>query len=298
MIKDVSEWLWSVSWEKKLLTIFAPTNGTLLTREMRRWFSTNKARICLGLSFDGNSIMQNRNRSSSAPRIDLSFFASNWPEQSVKLTISPETIGSLFEGVRSLWDNGFVTVAADLAMGSSIPWTSSHLTMFRDELRKFVDYFANENNTVHQFSMMSIPVLSLSDKKRSYSGKQCHCGEDLVCIDINGAEYPCHLFSPVSITDTKRIEGIKSIVFSNHDAFNMNPCRDCYLNPICTVHCYGMNYKSYGSVSHNSPFHCHAFKLLFVENCRLQYLLAKRSGHTDVLTKLNELINQINHKHE
>ena len=34
-IKEVSEWLWSLSMNKKLMVLFAPTNGTLLSDEMK-----------------------------------------------------------------------------------------------------------------------------------------------------------------------------------------------------------------------------------------------------------------------
>ena len=30
LIKEVSEWLWSLPFNKKLMVLFAPTNGTLL----------------------------------------------------------------------------------------------------------------------------------------------------------------------------------------------------------------------------------------------------------------------------
>ena len=293
LIKEVSEWLWEFAWEKELLTVFAPTNGTILNKEMRQWFIENKERICLGLSYDGNPLMQDLNRSSSASSIDISFFSSTWPEQSVKLTISPETIGNLYSGVCSLWDSGVKTVAADLAMGDNIAWDKHHLSIYLEELKKFVNHYKDGDNYDKAFSMMSLPIFSVIDKQNSYSGKQCRCGEDLVCIDVDGKEYPCHLFSPLAISDKTLLKHLSNIDFSDHDAFNMHPCRNCMLNPICTVHCYGMNYKSYGIISKNSSFHCHAFKLLFAENCKLQFLLAQKRGDSATIQRLDYLINAI-----
>lgn len=293
LIKEVSEWLWGTSWKKQLLTIFVPTNGTILNEEMKNWFTQNKERICLGLSCDGNPIMQNINRSSSASLIDLSYFSSTWPEQSVKLTISPETIGTLFTGVKSLWDSGFKIVAADLAMGREISWEKSHLTLFLVELKKFVNFYTRGNNSDKAFTMMNLPIFSVLEMRHTYSGKQCRCGEDLVCVDVDGKEYPCHLFSPVAISDNLLLDGLKNIDFNRHEEFNMTPCRNCVLNPICTVHCYGMNYKSYGDFKTNSSFHCHAFKLLFAENCKLQHIQAKQKGDASTLKKIEKLIKTI-----
>ena len=75
LIREVSEWLWNQTWALPLAQVFAPTNGTLLNDDMRLWFSSHKDRICLGLSFDGNQVMQDVNRSDSYSSIDLAFFA-------------------------------------------------------------------------------------------------------------------------------------------------------------------------------------------------------------------------------
>lgn len=53
LIKDVSEWLWSKN-IKYPYSLFAATNGTLLNEDMKVWFTANKHRISLGLSFDGD----------------------------------------------------------------------------------------------------------------------------------------------------------------------------------------------------------------------------------------------------
>lgn len=58
LIKECAEWLWSTPITDKQMMLFAPTNGTLLTTEMKEWFAKNKDRIHLGLSFDGDMAMQ------------------------------------------------------------------------------------------------------------------------------------------------------------------------------------------------------------------------------------------------
>ena len=94
LIKEISEWLWSTNTKYNLM-LFASTNGTLLNEEMRAWFHSNRHRITLGLSFDGNNVMQNINRSKSSSSVDIEFFAKTWPGQNIKMTISPQTLPSL-----------------------------------------------------------------------------------------------------------------------------------------------------------------------------------------------------------
>lgn len=87
LIKDLSEWIWQETWPLPIKQVFAPTNGTILNTEMRDWLTKHKEKICLGLSFDGTRLMQNFNRSQSSARVDLAFFAKNWLDQSVKMTV-------------------------------------------------------------------------------------------------------------------------------------------------------------------------------------------------------------------
>ena len=96
LIKDVSEWLWSKN-IKYPYSLFAATNGTLLNEDMKVWFTANKHRISLGLSFDGDVNTQNTNRSNSASLVDLDYFRDTWPESSVKMTISTDSLKYLCE---------------------------------------------------------------------------------------------------------------------------------------------------------------------------------------------------------
>ena len=47
LIKDVSEWLWSEQFDKRLSMVYAPTNGTLLNDEIKECFISNRERFCL-----------------------------------------------------------------------------------------------------------------------------------------------------------------------------------------------------------------------------------------------------------
>lgn len=290
LIKEISEWLWLAPIKQKVMVLFAPTNGTMLTDEMKRWFTENKERFNLGLSFDGDMNMQNANRSKSYCKVDLDYFIKTWPEQSVKMTISPDTISKLSDGVIFLHNTGFKYISTDLAMGSSVEWTKDSLRVYQNELHKLVGFYIKNPDFI-PFSMLRLDVPSVN-RKYDTSPKTCSCGEDMICVDWTGVAYACHLFSPITLSLEKAIEGNKRFDFKNHDQFNVGVCSKCMLNVICN-HCYGMNYICTDDVNKPSSFHCSAFKLLFVANCRYRLLMAKKNDNYDLEQKIHKVIKSI-----
>lgn len=290
LIKECAEWLWSTPITEKKMMLFAPTNGTLLTDDMKEWFAKNKDRIHLGLSFDGDMAMQNTNRSSSFNNVDLDFFVKTWPNQSVKMTISPDTISNMAEGVMFLHRKGFIYISSDLAMGDSVGWSKEKLGIYQTELKKLVEYYI-ANPQLVPFSMLRVDINAIMHSNTE-NYKTCSCGEDMVCVDWTGKTYACHLFSPVTISKEKAEKAVKTIDFENHSCFNNGKCAKCILNTVCT-HCYGMNYVCSDDINTPSPFHCSAFKLLFVANCRYQMQVAKRNGDSAAILQINQVINKI-----
>lgn len=290
LIKECAEWLWSTPITEKKMMLFAPTNGTLLTDDMKEWFAKNKDRIHLGLSFDGDMAMQNTNRSSSFNNVDLDFFVKTWPNQSVKMTISPDTISNMAEGVMFLHRKGFKYISSDLAMGDSVGWSKEKLGIYQTELKKLVEYYI-ANPQLVPFSMLRVDINAIMHSNTE-NYKTCSCGEDMVCVDWTGKTYACHLFSPVTISKEKAEKAVKTIDFENHSCFNNGKCAKCILNTVCT-HCYGMNYVCSDDINTPSPFHCSAFKLLFVSNCRYQMQVAKRNGDSAAILQINQVINKI-----
>ena len=290
LIKEVSEWVWKMNIQNRKIILFAPTNGTLLNTEMKQWFSNNKDRITLGLSFDGDMVMQNINRSGSFNKVDLKYFIDTWPEQSVKMTISPETVCKLYGGVKSLHDNGCRYISTDLAMGANVYWSKDTLITFNDELKKLTNFYIN-NPQLIPFSMLRLDVTSI-ENGNSRNIKTCGCGESLICFDWSGKSYACHLFSPIALPLAKAKRSNELYDFSNHSEFSSETCSRCYLNAICN-HCYGMNYLCTGDVKISSSFHCCAFRLIFIANCLYMIELAKKEGNSVIINKINRVLKLI-----
>lgn len=289
LIHDVSEWLWEWKSPLPLSNIFIATNGTLLSEEMKTWLTRNRERICCGLSFDGDVLMQNVNRPESSSKIDLQFFATNWPNQSVKMTLSPNTVDRLFDGVRYLLSQGLTYIAGDLAMGTSVKWTDDHLNTLSQELQKLSDYYLS-NQSLPLFSMLDIDIFSALHNQKN-SVVHCGCGDDLVCIDTDGEHYACHLFSPVSLPKSKaKLSQIFD--FSNKQNFYSEECNECSIKSICT-HCYGMNYYCSGDITKQSPETCKSTKIRYLIACQFQMELSMRNNQKAKCEQIESLLKNI-----
>ena len=294
LIKEVSEWLWNQEFDKSLAMIYAPTNGTLLDDDIKDWCVQNRGRFCLGLSFDGDETMQNINRSNSSSSVDLDFFARTWPDQSVKMTLAPDTLLGLASGVKFLHSKGFRNVVADLARGPRINWAKEDLKHLSRHLDELSEYYLSQDPEFHM-SMLDVDIWGLQTRSND-AHKSCSCGEDLTCIDVDGIHYACHLFSPVALPKDKAMES-RSIDFARHEYLQNPECRKCMLNSLCN-HCYGMNYICTGNVRTPDPFHCAAFKTIYIANCRHRLRLAAHSGNDNEITRIGKLIDTISHQYE
>ena len=288
MIRRLSEWLWKTSFPLPLRIVFAPTNGTLLTEEMKRWLSDNRDRFCLGLSFDGNATAQNLTRSDSANRIDLDFFAATWPNQSVKMTISPQTTDLMAEGVIFLHEKGFKNVSGDFAMGHWVEWGMSHYRSINECFAQLIDWYLLHTN-IPEMSLLNVDVENLFCEPPL--DKKCSCGESLTCIDADGTRYACHLFSPLSMS-AEQIRSSRIVDFADHAQFAIDGCRGCLLYSICTV-CAGMNYINTGSVSVQSEAVCMLFRLRFLNTCKLRLRRAQNASDLEKVNLYSKIINSI-----
>ncbi len=288
LIRDICEWIWQQEFPIPITNISFPTNGTLLNAEMYKWFIENRDRIHPQLSFDGNRIMQDVNRSNSSEKVDLEFFAHYFPHDGVKMTLSPQTIGSLSEGVIFLHNLGFTYVEANPAYGRSINWDKHHVELLMTELNKMVDYYMEHPNLT-PMHLISLPVWMVLDEDREPS--HCQLGDKLVCYDCDGKSYPCHFFSPITLDDKKLKQSTELNFKEIHNKLSSS-CSKCFLKTICLT-CYGSNFLDTGSCINQSAFTCAQFKIYFFVSCRYHLLDANRTNDEQkkaLITKILKII--------
>jgi sulfatase maturation enzyme AslB (radical SAM superfamily) len=250
VLKPICEWLWSRKWDKPYMC-FATTNGTLIHGEIKEWFRNNYERFCLSLSLDGTRMMHNLNRSNSYDDIDLDFFKKMWPEQTVKMTISPATLPYVSDGIKHIHSLGY-KLTANLAHG--MKWTQDLLPIYRDQLLDISNFYI-ENPLycpcrIVNFDLKRIGMEALFPKLKCKRKKWCGAGDPMVCYGVNGKSYPCQLFAPSS-GSLSSDSIFDKWNFSEFKNFVDPVCAKCDLDGACPT-CYGMNYVETGTL-HTRP---------------------------------------------
>lgn len=266
-IKELCEWTWSLQWPQKYL-FYADTNGVDLSKEVKEWAIKNRERFIMLLSLDGTPKTHNLNRSNSFERIDLDFFKNNWPDQGVKMTVSDRHLDSLAEDIIFLHEKGFKVKGSNIAEGFVIKDFDHKFKIIQEQYSNLIDwYIAHPDIEVAQLFDLR---LSLCETHKNKPIKYCGCGSDAIrVIDIDGAEYPCTYFFPLSMNRAE-LEKLQCYDLRQEDLFiDKNCLGSCYIYPICKG-CYGDNYSTTGLFSRRSEQKCKLAQLRATSVAKLQ----------------------------
>lgn len=256
LIREVCEYTWS-KYSNEDFIFYASTNGTILTEEMKMWFSKNDKKFILGLSLDGTRETHNYNRSNSFDLIDIDFFREHWPKQGVKMTLSDFSLENLADNIRYLHSLGFKITGANLAEGY-IDWDKEYfLVCLSRELKKLNKYYI-ENPDIEPCPLLNKKLMWCDIKREKF--KYCGIGNGANFYDIDGTMYPCPYVTPMTFCK-EQLENIKKIDFTDINNFVDDFCfENCYLYPICSS-CAGDNYLSTGKFNKRKYDKCDIIKL-------------------------------------
>jgi len=259
-ITEVCEWTWKQNFQIPMI-FFITTNGTLIHGDIQDWLKKNKERICLGLSIDGTPSTHNKNRSNSFNKIDIEFFLKTYSYQPVRMTITSDSIKTLFEDITYLHNLGF-KITATLAHG--INWNiEENKNQFASELKKLADfYIENPQIPVCSLFEMFLPIVPYKIEQN----KWCGCGTHMTAIDIDGKEYPCQSFLPSTMPvyfDWEKID------FSDEKKLSDEKCSSCLIKNICPT-CYGINLVRSKSFFKRDENLCELNKILALANSYLK----------------------------
>ncbi|MEN6464474.1 MAG: radical SAM protein [Syntrophaceae bacterium] len=268
-IAAVVEWFVATAWPQpsKAFRFLVETNGTLLDDRMKQWFSAHRDYVTLGLSLDGTKDAHDRNRSNSYDQVakHIDFFRKNWPQQPVKMTIGPDTIDQVYEGVLHIYSLG---LQVDFDVVFEDVWGDAEaerraVRTWAEQLDKLVPfYFAHPElrrpmvltrNLEHLFTRTTT-------EKRTF----CGAGKYVTSFTPDGIEYPCFRFAPIAVGEPLLD------VFSAPGLEN-EQCAKCPFEKICTT-CEGHNYSVTGSCFKRTAFHCNFFKVSLLACARLLML--------------------------
>ena len=284
LFRDICEWLMSEPREIPYV-ICASTNGTLLNEDMRRWLVLHRDKVVLTLSFDGDYRMQEVNRRTGRYNVDIDFFVETWPDQGIKMTVSPATLPCLSEGIRFLHESKQVSVrsyadrcasdadvlACNIAYG--VPLSPLDYTILSRELEKLVAYYLEHD--VVPASMLDLDFTAFEfDREKWGTHKYCGAGTSMVCYDTDGTAYPCHYFLPLTLTE----EHYQRLGEFDFGGSTRDPrCSGCCIETICPT-CYGHNMLVNHSPFERDMSRCSYMKLIVLANCVLQAKRILRDG--------------------
>lgn len=248
LIKEVCEWAWTTYPQK--FSYFVSTNGTLLKDDVLKWFISHKNLIRIGLSYDGTPQMNLANRGTMLNENLFRLCCDLWPQQSVKATISRQTLPTMAEGIIYLHNLGF-KVNAELATG--IDYSDEDYNLFERELGKLLSFY-KENLDIEPFENLKYSLAPILDDETHEA--YCGAGETTIAYDVDGKEYPCHMFIPISsgvVNSYNRKE-----IREDKSFYDDQDCKECVVRNIC-IRCSASNLIERGHIGCRNKKRCRFF---------------------------------------
>lgn len=254
LIKTISEWIWKQN-------IFIPyeitvrTNGTLLSKKIKKWLLKNKKKIKVGLSMDGLSDMNIFNRTSIS--IDWRFFCSNWPDQRIKVVLFKDSIQCLKKTVDEMNN---LKIPFYVEIGEGFLWDNTEAGFFEHQLLEIVPDYILKTDEAIACGLFSFNQADFFPKYKMTEILFCGKSNNIIAYDVDGSPCICHLFStPVQSYEVARkswndLRDVHSVP--------MDPqCISCPVQKVCKT-CFGENMRLYNTIYKSAAVNtiCNAVK--------------------------------------
>ncbi len=246
------------------------TNGTVITDEVKTWLYEHKHHFFAALSLDGTKEMHDRNRqyynmSGSYDDIDIDFFLSLYDEVSVKMTIAPNALNGMADGIIELLEKGF-KVDATLALGN-VDWSAkTNVNIFLEQLQILIEYYKNHPD-YQIVRMLNLPVEAIL-YEQTETTRYCGAGKNIHCYTGNDLFWtPCQGFSRVTIgEDYKKYIGEDFEGYIEPDGI----CKTCKVSSLCSK-CWGTNLATTGSIDETNSWICVLNRIIMIAGARILY---------------------------
>ena len=134
------------------------------------------------------------------------------------------------------------------------------------QLRELVDFYTEHDSLYNQ---MFDKRFELCEAKERRKIKWCGTGVSCLFFDVDGKQYPCSYFTPMTFSD-QELQEIMSLDFTNEELFAEDKCfNDCYIYPLCPT-CAGANYQTNKAFGVKNQIHCRTQKLISLFAAELQ----------------------------
>ncbi len=257
------------------------TNGTLLTREIARFFKENGVSVCI--SIDGPREIHDRNRPYASGRgsyDDVARGISHFMEDRNGFPLAARvTLGHGAVGVRRMFDHlrqmGFTEVGfapASAAAGSASALLETELDLVMEGFRELAEGYATDvrERRVPAFSNMT-QILAMIHRGDPMP-YPCGAGIGMLAVDPGGVFYPCHRLCGMgeSLGDPERgIAGEARVRFlAAARGRRESACDACWAKNFCSGGCYHDAWLRQGDPFAPSTHYCRWIRELFLLGLR------------------------------
>jgi uncharacterized protein len=258
------------------------TNGTMFTDEIKTWLDK---RSCVAFSFsiDGTRAAHNKNRCGSYDRVIKHV---PWAierckrlkiDPRVKMTIGPDTVPMIAEGIAELHAMGFQKV------DSNVPYENiwgdrleSSLDAFAGQLDLLVGYYL-QHPELEPSRLINLPFEKLIGARTDGEfPRWCGSGGPMICYGVDGNPLPCHRF--VTVSTGLAYNGSLSFppkTWGEVRAAEPSPCVECPFVAACPS-CMALNWLENGDVDRRTHWHCGFILLQIKASAKFKILRLSR----------------------
>ncbi len=241
------------------------TNGTIWNDEIECFFAKYRFLFQedMSISIDGTEHMHDRFRKTvSGDGSYKKVLATQkkmikiFPQLRVRMTITPDDLEHLCEGIKSLADLGFQTISADLDYYDQ-RWSENHMQILKEQVIQIIEFWKSNPH-------LRLPFVDSIRYRRSkgkciFSYNIYPNGDIYPCIAVTGVEDFC-IGNVIDGFDCKKIEELKEKLSQEYQL-----CKTCNNKKFC-VHnrCKFVNYVL------NDSFDLPSFLGCRIENLKLE----------------------------
>ena len=165
------------------------TNGTIINEDIIKFLKKND--ICLSVSVDGREKEHNLHRKFKSGVDTFNIIIANllrYKEEGidirVRMTVTPETVNSIFENYKFFYNMGFRSIPFVLDLYNK-KWTKEDMENYYRNFKKIIEFLKNENEEDFNIFMVNLKN-NINIPKGICSG-----GKTSIHFNYNGDLYPC-----------------------------------------------------------------------------------------------------------
>jgi len=234
------------------------TNGLLLDDDFIDY--AKKQNIFIALSVDGTEKAHNLHRAAyDRVKTASEKLLKAKPYSPALMTVSPDTLEMYCDGVKNLFNLGFMYVIPSLDY--SADWEDRHIPELKRQYEKLAELYCEKTLKEDKFYFSPFEVkISSHINSRTYKHERCELGLRQLSVAPDGTLYPCVQFvgdKEFALGDVfGGIDENKRQALYTRNEKEKPGCDICAVKARCNHYCACLNRQATGSIDEVSPMLC------------------------------------------